>query len=63
VTVALRSISQGTQRRLAAIVAADVAGYSRLIGVDEAGTLAPFRSHGVEVFDQPRKNNILTVSA
>jgi len=26
-------------RRLAAILAADVAGYSRLIGVDEEGTL------------------------
>ncbi len=29
-----------TQRRLAAILAADVAGYSRLMGADEAGTLA-----------------------
>jgi adenylate cyclase len=28
------------QRRLAAIVAADVVGYSRLMGQDEAGTLA-----------------------
>jgi adenylate cyclase len=27
------------ERRLAAILAADVAGYSRLIGVDEEGTL------------------------
>ena len=27
------------ERRLAAIFAADVAGYSRLIGVDEEGTL------------------------
>jgi adenylate cyclase len=27
------------ERRLAAILAADVAGYSRLIGADEAGTL------------------------
>jgi class 3 adenylate cyclase len=27
------------QRRLAAILAADVAGYSRLMGVDEVGTL------------------------
>ena len=34
-------------RRLAAILAADVAGYSRLIGADEQGTLnrlsAPYR--------------------
>jgi adenylate cyclase len=28
------------QRRLAAILAADVAGYSRLMGADEEGTLA-----------------------
>lgn len=27
------------QRRLAAILSADVVGYSRLIGIDEAGTL------------------------
>ncbi len=28
------------QRRLAAILSADVVGYSRLVGADEAGTLA-----------------------
>jgi adenylate cyclase len=28
------------ERRLAAILAADVAGYSRLMGEDEAGTLS-----------------------
>jgi adenylate cyclase len=33
-----------TTRRLAAILAADVAGYSRLIGVDEEGTLNRLRS-------------------
>lgn len=32
------------ERRLAAILAADVVGYSRLIGVDEAGTLAALRA-------------------
>ena len=32
------------QRRLTAILAADVVGYSRLIGVDESGTLAAFRA-------------------
>ncbi|MES2665896.1 MAG: adenylate/guanylate cyclase domain-containing protein [Pseudomonadota bacterium] len=32
------------QRRLAAVLAADVAGYSRLIGADEDGTLAALRS-------------------
>ena len=31
------------QRRLAAILAADVVGYSRLMGADEAGTLAALR--------------------
>ena len=29
------------ERRLAAILAADVVGYSRMMGADEAGTLAP----------------------
>jgi len=32
------------ERRLAAILAADVVGYSRLIGVDEAGTLTALRA-------------------
>src|SRR6516162_3817677 len=32
------------QRRLAAILAADVVGYSRLMQVDEAGTLAALKS-------------------
>jgi class 3 adenylate cyclase len=31
------------ERRLAAILAADVVGYSRLVGIDEAGTLAELR--------------------
>ena len=31
-------------RRLAAILAADVAGYSRLIGADEGGTLEGLRA-------------------
>ena len=31
-------------RRLAAILAADVAGYSRLIGADESGTLQAFKT-------------------
>jgi class 3 adenylate cyclase/pimeloyl-ACP methyl ester carboxylesterase len=33
------------ERRLAAILAADVAGYSRLMGVDEEGTLAALKAH------------------
>jgi adenylate cyclase len=39
------------QRRLAAILAADVAGYSRLIGDDEEGTLARLKSHRRELVD------------
>src|SRR6202163_2567384 len=33
------------QRRLAAILAADVLGYSRLMGSDEIGTLTSLKSH------------------
>jgi adenylate cyclase len=33
------------QRKLAAILAADVVGYSRLMGRDESGTLARLREH------------------
>jgi adenylate cyclase len=39
------------QRRLAAILAADVVGYSRLMGADEAGTLAHLKSHRRELLD------------
>src|SRR5262245_39239492 len=39
------------QRRLAAILAADVVGYSRLVEVDEAGTLAALREHRREILD------------
>src|SRR5215469_5866586 len=38
-------------RRLAAILAADVAGYSRLMGADEGGTLSRLRAIRAEVFD------------
>src|SRR5262249_30134051 len=37
--------------RLAAIFAADVAGYSRLMGVDEEGTLERLRAHRRELID------------
>ncbi len=39
------------ERRLAAILAADVAGYSRLIGADEEGTLDQLRSIRAELID------------
>jgi len=38
-------------RRLAAILAADVVGYSRLIGADEAGTLHTFKTIKAELID------------
>ena len=44
-------MTEGTQRRLAAIVSADVVGYSRLIGQDEEGTLAALRAHRTELID------------
>ena len=40
-----------TIRKLAAIVAADVAGYSRLMGADEEGTLAALELHRRELID------------
>ena len=43
-------MSERTQRRLAAIVSADVVGYSRLMGVDEAGTLAAMKAHRRELW-------------
>ena len=39
------------ERKLAAILAADVAGYSRLMGADEEGTLARLKAHRAEVID------------
>jgi len=38
-------------RRLAAILAADVAGYSRLIGADEGGTLQTFKHVRAELLE------------
>ena len=40
-----------TERRLAAILAADVVGYSRLIGADEEGTLSALRTQRATVID------------
>ena len=39
------------ERRLAAILAADVAGYSRLMGVDEEGTLAALKAYRRQLID------------
>jgi adenylate cyclase len=39
------------ERRLAAILAADMVGYSRLMEADETGTLARLKTHRVELID------------
>ena len=44
-------MKQPVERRLAAILAADVAGYSRLMGADEEGTLERLKSHRRELID------------
>ena len=43
-------MEERVQRRLAAILSADVVGYSRLMGDDEAGTLAALKAHRREFF-------------
>src|SRR5215831_7835650 len=49
--VAEGAMKQPVERRLAAILAADVAGYSRLMGVDEEGTHERLRALFREVVD------------
>ena len=41
----------GPERRLAAVLAADMVGYSRLMEVDETGTLARLTTHRIELID------------
>ena len=45
------------ERKLAAILSADFAGYSRLMGVDEAGTLATLSAHREVVDELIRQRN------
>ena len=46
------------EQRLAAVLAADMAGYSRLMEADERGTLARLRTHRIELIDPSiAKNN------
>jgi adenylate cyclase len=45
------------QRRLMAVLAADVAGYSRLMSTDEEGTLARLKSHRHDLFDPKIEEN------
>jgi adenylate cyclase len=41
----------GIERRLAAVLSADMVGYSRLMEADEAGTLARLKTHRLELID------------
>jgi adenylate cyclase len=45
------------ERRLAAVLAADVAGYSRLMGADEEGTLAELKTLRKTLVDPIGGNN------
>src|ERR1700730_1944331 len=51
------AMKQPVQRRLAAILAADVAGYSRLMGVDEEGTHERLKAHLRELVDPKIKEH------
>lgn len=44
-------MARNTHRKLAAILAADVVGYTRLMGEDEAGTLDSLRKHREELIE------------
>jgi adenylate cyclase len=50
-------MKQPVERRLAAILAADVAGYSRLMGADEEGTLDRLKAHRRELVDPKIKEH------
>jgi adenylate cyclase len=47
----MRMAEERLQRRLAAILSADVVGYSRLMGLDEAGTLGRLKALRREIID------------
>jgi adenylate cyclase len=44
-------VEERVKRRLAAIVCADIARYSRLMGADEENTLAALKAHRRELID------------
>jgi adenylate cyclase len=48
--------TERVERRLAAILAADVAGYSRLMGANEEGTLVRLKAHRRELIDSASKS-------
>ncbi|HEV2546036.1 MAG TPA: winged helix-turn-helix domain-containing protein [Stellaceae bacterium] len=47
----VRMVEERRQRRLAAVLAADVVGYSRLMAADEVATLAALKAHRKELID------------
>jgi class 3 adenylate cyclase len=49
--IARHMSGERVERRLTAILAADVAGYSRLMGADEEGALARLKAHRRELID------------
>jgi adenylate cyclase len=49
--------THGSARRLAAILAADMVGYSRLMEADESGTLARLKTHRLELVDPAISKN------
>src|SRR5690348_17092044 len=51
------AMKQSVERRLAAILAADVAGYSRLMGADEEGTHERLKVHLRELVDPKIKEH------
>ncbi len=51
------STENRAERRLAAILAADVVGYSRLMGLDEEGTLNQLKAHRRDVVDLKIKDH------
>jgi adenylate cyclase len=44
-------VREGIERKLAAILGADIAGYSRMMSGDEVGTLARLKAHRAEFVD------------
>src|SRR6266702_549026 len=48
--LAVSGADEKMERRLAAIVCADVAGYARMMGADEAGTHAAFKAHRSAIY-------------
>ena len=53
-------IEEPVERRLAVILASDIAGYSRLIGQDEASTLARIRARRRELISEHKGRIVKT---